>query len=217
MSETQRIREKIIDAALERFRHYGYPKTTMAELAADCAMSTGNLYRFFKGKIDIAAEIARRETMTAVELLEAVLECPYRTARQRLEDIVFTDLRYTYNLFENNPRAMELAQTVIQERPHFQIESLRRERRAFQRVLREGVENGEFIVDNIPQTTIALQAATLKYRFAPLFTNQTLEELERELAVVITLLIRGLVGVANQANFQPTAVPTALTSLSAAE
>ena len=61
MSESEKIREKIIDAAVERFLHYGYPKTTIAELAGDCAMSPGNIYRFFKGKIDIAAEIARRE------------------------------------------------------------------------------------------------------------------------------------------------------------
>ena len=66
MSETQQIREKIMQAARARFAHYGYPKTTIADVAADCAMSPGNLYRFFKGKIDIAAEIARREAMGAV-------------------------------------------------------------------------------------------------------------------------------------------------------
>ena len=81
MNEPEKIREKIIDAAVERFLHYGYPKTTIAELAGDCAMSPGNIYRFFKGKIDIAAEIARREALQAVERMEAVLECPYRSSR----------------------------------------------------------------------------------------------------------------------------------------
>ena len=50
-------RAQIILAAKERFLHYGYPKTTMAEVAADCNMSPGNLYRYFKGKLDIAIEI----------------------------------------------------------------------------------------------------------------------------------------------------------------
>ena len=65
MSESDITREKIIVAARERFSHYGYPKTTIAELAEDCAMSPGNIYRFFKGKIDIAVEIARREALSA--------------------------------------------------------------------------------------------------------------------------------------------------------
>lgn len=207
MAETGEIREKIIDAAKQRFRHYGYPKTTIAELAGDCAMSPGNIYRFFKGKIDIAVEIARREALRSVEGVEMVLECPYRTSRQRLEDIVFADLRYTFHLLENRPKALELAQIVVHERPQFQIESFRRERRAFQRILREGKVTGEFTLDNVPQATIAVQAATLKYRYAQMFTNQTLEELERELANVLTLIMRGLIQRNDGKLVPPTEIP----------
>ena len=52
----------------------------------------------------------------------------------------------------------------------------------FQRILHEGQASGEFFIDNVASTTIALHAATTKYRYAQLFTNQTLSELERELA-----------------------------------
>ena len=193
MSEADTIRDQIIDAALERFRHYGYPKTTIAELAGDCAMSPGNIYRFFKGKIDIAVEICRRESLTSVEILETVLECPHRNSRQRLEEVIFADLRHTYHLLENKPKTLELVQIVVADRPQFQIESLRRERRLFQRILHDGIVSGEFICDNAVVTTIALHSATTKYRYAQLFTNQTLEELERELAQVLTLMMRGLV------------------------
>lgn len=192
MTESDTIREKIIDAARARFSHYGYPKTTIAELAEDCAMSPGNIYRFFKGKIDIAVEIARREALTAVEVVEAVLDCPVRSSRQRLEEVVFADLRYTFHLLENQPKTLELAQIVVSDRPQFQIESLRRERRVFQRILHEGQASGEFFVENVATTTIALHATTTKYRYAQLFTNQTLAELERELAHVMTLIMRGL-------------------------
>lgn len=191
MSE-ETTREKIIDAARQRFSHYGYPKTTIADLAEDCAMSPGNIYRFFKGKIDIAVEIARREALTAVEVVERVLDCPVRSSRQRLEEVVFADLRYTFHLLENQPKTLELAQIVVSDRPQFQIESLRRERRVFQRILHEGHASGEFMVSNVPAATIALHGATTKYRYAQLFTNQTLPELERELAHVMTLIVRGL-------------------------
>jgi AcrR family transcriptional regulator len=192
MSEADLIREKILVAARERFAHYGYPKTTIAELADDCAMSSGNIYRFFKGKIDIAVEIARREALSAVEVLESVLACPYRSSRQRLEEVIFADLRHTYHLLENQPKTVELAQVVVAERPQFQIESLRRERRLFQRILHEGAASGEFAIDSVPATTIALHGLTLKYRYPQVFTKQSLEELERELAHVLSLVMRGL-------------------------
>jgi AcrR family transcriptional regulator len=192
MIEADVTREKIIDAARERFRHYGYPKTTIAELADDCAMSSGNIYRFFKGKIDIAVEIARREALSAVDVLDKVLACPHRGSRQRLEEVIFADLRYTYHLLENKPKTLELAQIVVNDRPQFQIESLRRERRLFQRILHEGSVSGEFRIDSVPAATTALHAATTKYRYAQLFTNQSLQDLERELAQVLTLVMRGL-------------------------
>lgn len=214
MSESDTTREKIIVAARERFSHYGYPKTTIAELAEDCAMSPGNIYRFFKGKIDIAVEIARREALSAVEVIEAVLDCPLRSSRQRLEEVVFADLRYTFHLLENQPKTLELAQIVVSDRPQFQIESLRRERRVFQRILHEGQASGEFMVDNVPATTIALHAATTKYRYAQLFTNQTLAELERELAHVMTVIMRGLMPTSEGHAVSETQIPDETTALS---
>ena len=53
MSEKDAVRTQIVDAAKKRFSHFGYAKTTMAEVATDCAMSPGNLYRFFPGKLDM--------------------------------------------------------------------------------------------------------------------------------------------------------------------
>lgn len=207
MSEADTKREKIIDAALQRFRHYGYPKTTIAELATDCAMSPGNIYRFFKGKIDIAVEICRRETLASVEILESVLECPHRNSRQRLEEVIFADLRHTFHMLENRPKTLELAQIVVADRPQFQIESLRRERRLFQRILHEGVASGEFSCDSVPAATIAIHAATTKYRYAQLFTNQSLDELERELAHVLTLMMGGLLIDKADAWASPTSIP----------
>jgi hypothetical protein len=159
-------------------------------------------------------EIARREALSAVEVIEAVLDCPLRSSRQRLEEVVFADLRYTFHLLENQPKTLELAQIVVSDRPQFQIESLRRERRVFQRILHEGQASGEFMVDNVPATTIALHAATTKYRYAQLFTNQTLAELERELAHVMTVIMRGLMPTSEGHAVAETQIPDETTALS---
>ncbi len=57
MDEKSATRDRILQAAMTRIKHYGYGKTTMAEIAADCDMSPGNIYRFFEAKIDIAEAI----------------------------------------------------------------------------------------------------------------------------------------------------------------
>ena len=61
MAEKDNIREQIVQAAKKRFSHFGYAKTTMAEVATDCCMSPGNLYRFYPGKLDIAEAIATED------------------------------------------------------------------------------------------------------------------------------------------------------------
>src|ERR1700679_1481470 len=61
MAEKDSVRAQIVEAAKKRFSHFGYAKTTMAEIATDCAMSPGNLYRFFPGKLDIAEAIASED------------------------------------------------------------------------------------------------------------------------------------------------------------
>ena len=59
-------REAILRAAADRILHYGYNKTTMSEIAADCGMSAGNIYRFYPSKIDIA------------EAMRFIASCPER-------------------------------------------------------------------------------------------------------------------------------------------
>src|SRR5271168_4948661 len=72
MTEKNDIRCQIIEAAKKRFSHFGYAKTTMAEVAADCSMSPGNLYRFFPGKLDIAESIATDDYAKHLEHLRKI-------------------------------------------------------------------------------------------------------------------------------------------------
>lgn len=185
-------REKIIEAARERFTHYGYGKTTMAELARDCDMSSGNLYRFFPGKLDIAEEICRRASIQTADDLNHILTCPERDAPTRLRDFLFQDLRETFAALEKNPRIVELAQIITAERPEFHNEGLEREREVLARILEMGVEEGAFRVQDPQETAEMIQAATMKFSYPQLFTRMSLQELERELEGVYGLIVAGL-------------------------
>lgn len=192
MSSTDCTREKIIEAARERFTHYGYGKTTMAELALDCDMSSGNLYRFFPGKLDIAEEICRRASIQTAEELQKILQTPGWSATERLKAFLFQDLRSTFAALEENPRVVEMAQLITAERPEFHNEGLKREREVLARILEMGRESGEFAVEDPHFTAEMIQAATMKFSYPQLFTRLSLEKLERELEGVYRLIVHGL-------------------------
>src|ERR1700685_121988 len=105
MTAKDSVHAQIIDAAAKRFSHFGYAKTTMAEIATDCEMSPGNLYRFFPGKLDIAESIATEDYERHLDHLRKIALAPNQTARERLHELLFEELRRTYHKLEKDPRA----------------------------------------------------------------------------------------------------------------
>jgi AcrR family transcriptional regulator len=192
MAEKDNIREQIVQAAKKRFSHFGYAKTTMAEVATDCAMSPGNLYRFYPGKLDIAEAIATEDYARHLEHLRKLSMTPGKDARQRLHDLLFEELRRTYTKLEKDPRAYEMALVISRERPEFANWMLREERKILVELMVEAERRGEFVPEDKEFTAEMIQAATMKFRYPQLWSKLTLPKLERELEGVIQLLINGL-------------------------
>src|SRR5271155_5852828 len=192
MAEKDNVRCQIIEAAKKRFSHFGYGKTTMAEVATDCAMSPGNLYRFFPGKLDIAEAIATESYERDLENLHKLAVAPNRNARLRLHDLLFEELRRTYNKLENDPRAYEMATVISRERPAFANWMLANERTILVALLDEADRRGEFVAEDKELTAEMIQSATMKFRYPQLWSKLTLPKLERELEGVLKLMIDGL-------------------------
>jgi AcrR family transcriptional regulator len=187
------IRDKIIEAAKCRFSHFGYGKTTMAEVAGDCEMSPGNLYRFFPGKLDIAEAIATEDYEKHLTHLRKLAVAPGKDARARLRDLLFEELRRTYHKLEKDPRALEMAQVIAHERPQFANWMLSREREIMVEMMDEAERRGEILPAGDKQEMAEMiQAATMKFRYPQLWSKLTLPKLERELDGVLRLIIDGL-------------------------
>jgi len=116
MKKQEEIREKILDAAYERFSRYGFGKTTVTEIAGDCSMSASNLYRYFENKNDIGAGVVIRFTECEEKLIREEIRQPGLDAAKRLESLVVVILRYIYNEFASRPHILELVDFVIKER-----------------------------------------------------------------------------------------------------
>ena len=192
MAEKDSVRECIIEAAKKRFSHFGYAKTTMAEVASDCTMSPGNLYRFFPGKLDIAEAIATEDYTKHLVVMRKLAIQPSKNAKERLHDLLFEELRRTYHKLERDPRAVEMARVISQERPSFANWMYENERKILVELLDEAERRGEFTIEDKQFTAEMVQSATMKFRYPQLWSKLTLPRLERELEGVLHLLIEGL-------------------------
>ena len=193
MTDKDITRDKIVDAAHKRFSHFGYAKTTMAEIATDCAMSPGNLYRFFPGKLDIAEAIATGDYQDHLDHLRKLALAPNKDARERLRDLLFAELRRTYHKLEKDPRVLEMARTISNERPEFANWMLANERKILVELMEESERRGEFVPPGDREMIAEMiQSATMKFRYPQLWTKLTLPKLERELDGVLNLILTGL-------------------------
>ena len=77
-------REQIIRAADEHFRHYGYAKTTVADLAKAIGVSAAYVYRFFESKQAIGEAVC---AMTLARIDDGEL-CAYDVVAGQLVERV---------------------------------------------------------------------------------------------------------------------------------
>lgn len=192
MDEKAQTRERILHAAMTRIKHYGYGKTTMAEIAADCGMSPGNIYRFFEAKIDIAEAMARRHYAEQHIETAAIARQQNLKPDERLRALFSKKMRDNYHLVEENAKVLEVAEVLSRERPIFSNEQLAAERVFLAALLEEGAEKGVFIKGDYVFIAEMLQSATAKFSFPQMFSQLTLDKLERELNGVLDLLLNGL-------------------------
>lgn len=188
LDETAR---QILDAASRRFLHYGYGKTTMSEIAKDCNMSTGNLYRYFPSKLDIAemfVHVLRREQVAD---LRAVLERRDLKPRDKLREFFVVKFKIAYERFHDKPKAYELSSELMAARPKIALEWENAEGRVLSEILLEGAAEGAFAVEDAPNTAKILLDAAYRFTSPAVFHEGEFDDLAEELNGVIDLVLDG--------------------------
>lgn len=182
-------RELILNAAMERILHYGYAKTTMAEIARDCDMSAGNIYRFFDSKLDIAEAMARSKTSQTFRIFAQIAGRKDEPALDRLSELFMKRLCRSVDMLNNKPKLIEVAEVMGRERPEFGQELLGKERVYIVEILQQGMRTGDIRQLDDPEKTARLfQTALIKFQYPPLWTLFPPEELETELKELLHML-----------------------------
>jgi len=185
------IRNRILDAADRRLSDYGYHKTTMAEIAADCAMSVGNLYRHFANKEAIALACVERTLQTK---LDAGCEAAAKEADalDALQAFLLTRLRIAHAHYAGTRHLFDMMALINAGHRDLLLAYEQRVIEALAGILERGIAQGRFRRFDAMQTAYDIHQATLRYNNPINLKYNELTTLEADLRRLIALLDEGL-------------------------
>ena len=183
---------QILQAATERFRHYGYRKTTMAEVACDCSMSAGNLYRYFESKSDIGAAVSVAWFAALHQTVRAAITQPGFSPRQKLETYILTVNRFTLESMRSTPHIQEMVDFLSEERPDLVEQHLSTCHEIITTILEEGAARGDFAVPDTALSARAVLNAFVRFEYPPLLALSSHDKLDEEVREVVALIVDGL-------------------------
>lgn len=189
---SEATRARILAAASERFAQVGYNKTTMAEIAQDCQMSAANLYRFFRNKLDIGANLACGCLDTKLTRAREIIEQHQLPAPDRLHDVVLHMLHYTHGQWTNDPRINEMVNAICATRMDILDTYKLSEHELLVTLLEAGIERNEFAVIDVDDAADAIATALTTFNLPLLMPLYSIEYFEQRAESVVRLLLSGL-------------------------
>lgn len=135
--------ERILNSAERLFRHYGYSKTNVADIARDLSMSPANIYRFFASKSEIHQALAKRMLQAQYEIVAANAHGP-GTASERLIRHIVLQQRITVETMLDEEKVHEMVLVAMDQQWQVIQEHLDEILNLVRGVIEEGIAGGEF-------------------------------------------------------------------------
>ncbi len=136
-------RNRILTEAERLFRHFGYSKTTVADIAEACRMSSANVYRFFASKSQINEAICDRIISDLEGQLHRIATANLPAA-ERLKQFIEFVARHTSETYVQEKKVHEMVVVAMEE----QWGSIQRHLQASAAILADiiasGIASGEF-------------------------------------------------------------------------
>lgn len=154
--------EKILETAEQVLRRFGPAKTTVVDVARALGVSHGSVYRHFASKAELRDAVVERWLKRTSDPLEAIVngkEPPARRLRQWFEALMVAKrakMSSDPELFAMSREIFAAAGEVIARH----VATLERQVAA---ILKDGVERGDFVLDNIDDTAKAMLDATARF------------------------------------------------------
>lgn len=190
MLDKDEVKETIVGVARHIFTRFGFRKTTMDEIALASRKGKSSIYYYFSSKEDIFKAVVEKEaSLLKSELMLAIGKAS--SPEQKLK----AHVRVRMHSMEKLANFYSAMKDDYLSHLEF-IEKIRKkydqeEVAMMENVLKEGVENGAFEIENTTLAAIAIVTA-LKGLEIPLFWGAEEKDVDRRLDHLIYILFNGI-------------------------
>jgi AcrR family transcriptional regulator len=185
------VRDEIIRAAGDHFRHYGYAKTTVSDLAKAIGFSKAYIYKFFQSKQAIGEAIGAGCVTTILEAARSEVDRT-STATGKLRILFKTVTAKNLELLFEDKKLYDVVSCCITERWGVDVIYTEGLTALLRQVILEGRESGEFERKTpLDETCRAIMSAISPFTH-PVMLEMNLENLQETSAELISLVLRSL-------------------------
>jgi AcrR family transcriptional regulator len=185
------IREQIIEAANAHFKHYGYSKTTVSDLANAIGFSKAYIYKFFDSKQAIGQAICGM-CLKAIPIAIVESTAGARNAADKLRRFFTSIIDSSTALFINERKLYDIAEVSSSERWPSTLEYYATIEGMLRQIVVEGRTAGEFERKTpLDEVTRAILQAMQPF-IHPLMLRENLDRLPDGPQEVISLILRSL-------------------------
>lgn len=191
--DSDEARARILEVAEEHFRRVGYHRTSVADIASGLGMSPANVYRFFPSRDAINESICGRvlEEVTEIAFAIAGSNAP---ATEKLDKLLTAVHQHNKMTLVKERHMHELIVAAMHENWAIIKAHMERLLTIFEAIIREGVQAGEFEVEDAAEAARAVNAAFMPF-FHPMLIEHCLqcgEDPEAGLRVQIRFILKAL-------------------------
>lgn len=176
--------------ARNQFARFGFKKTTIDEIAKDARIGKSSLYYYFKGKEEIFAEVVKVEAQHLLDALEKTLGRK-GTPQQKLRRFILTKIKYAQEQANFNELTEEAA---LEFQPYLAAgleEYNKKELTLVEEILKKGVDQGIFSIENPRVVALAMLSALKELGF-PWILDRKVVNVEKGVDILLNLFFKGI-------------------------
>lgn len=184
-------RQQIIKAAEEHFRHYGYNKTTVADLARAIGLSSAYIYKFFDSKQAIGQAVCQL-ILSEITGEARTIAAERGPRADRLRRLFQTVARRGLELFFNQRKMHDIAVTACGDHWPAIDEYKAAMSEILAGLIAEGREAGDFEKKTPLDETVGAILLSMVVFMHPTLLEECLDEAEAQSLAIANLVLRSL-------------------------
>jgi AcrR family transcriptional regulator len=192
-TDRDETRARILKVAEEHFRRIGYHKTSVADIASELGMSPANVYRFFPSRDAINESICGRVVNEVADIAFAIARTN-APAMEKLDQLMTAVHRHNKMTLVKQKHMHDLIVAAMQENWAIIKAHIERMVTIFEAIIREGIDAGEFEVEDAAEAARAVKSAFMPF-FHPILIEHCIqhgEDTEAGLRDQIRFILKAL-------------------------